>query len=169
MPPPLVGEALAWDSFFDLIAGAPRPTSAARPNITPALPKGAKRQTPKTRRPAKGSPTRGAVTAKPVTERFNPRCRALRDWEGSENFFQKISKKSERNLRFMYYREWNCEDTTQNCVIYQCGGRADKSDCSTPRNDITAVHNMLYIAEYFVWEGEGKIKFHYWKYWIYML
>ena len=28
---------------------------------------------------AKGSPTRGAVTAKPVTERFNPRCRALRD------------------------------------------------------------------------------------------
>lgn len=50
----------------------------------------------------------------------------------------------------MYYREWNCEDTTQNCVIYQCGGRADKSDCSTPSNDITAVHNVLYIAEYFV-------------------
>ena len=29
-------------------------------------------------------------------------------------------------------------------------GRADKSDCSTPSNDITAVHNVLYIAEYFV-------------------
>lgn len=28
--------------------------------------------------------------------------------------------------------------------------RADKSDCSTPRNDIAAVHNVLYIAEYFV-------------------
>ena len=27
---------------------------------------------------------------------------------------------------------------------------ADKLDCATPRNDIAAVHNVLYIAEYFV-------------------
>ena len=48
--------------------------------------------------------------------------------------FSKNLEKSERNLRFMYYREWNCECTTQNCAIYQCGGRADKLDYSTPRN-----------------------------------
>ncbi len=29
-------------------------------------------------------------------------------------------------------------------------GRADKLDCATPRNDIATVHNVLYIAEYFV-------------------
>ena len=58
--------------FRSFRLSAPRATSAAEVNITPALPKGAKRQTPKTRRPAKGSPTRGAVTAKPVTERFSP-------------------------------------------------------------------------------------------------
>ena len=56
--------------FRSFRLSAPRATSAAEVNITPALPKGAKRQTPKTRRPAKGSPTRGAVTAKHVTERF---------------------------------------------------------------------------------------------------
>ena len=29
-------------------------------------------------------------------------------------------------------------------------GGADKLGCATPRNDIAAVHNVLYIAEYFV-------------------
>lgn len=40
--------------FRSFRLSAPRATSAAEVNITPALPKGAKRQTPKTRRPAKG-------------------------------------------------------------------------------------------------------------------
>ena len=35
-------------------------------------------------------------------------------------------------------------------------GGADKADCATLHNDITAVHNVLYIAEYFVQKGEGK-------------
>ena len=29
-------------------------------------------------------------------------------------------------------------------------GGADKLDCATPHDDITTVHNVLYIAEYFV-------------------
>ena len=40
-------------------------------DFAPAVQTGAKRQTPKTRRYAKGSPTRGAVAAKPVTERLD--------------------------------------------------------------------------------------------------
>ena len=91
--------------FRSFRLSAPRATSAAEVNITPALPKGAKRQTPKTRRPAKGSPTRGAVTAKPVTERFNPDAIELCETERAPKTFSKNLEKSERNLRFMYYRE----------------------------------------------------------------
>ena len=40
-------------------------------DFAPAVQTGAKRQTPKTRRYAKGSPTRGAVAAKPATERLD--------------------------------------------------------------------------------------------------
>ena len=43
---------------------------------------------------AKGSPTRGAVTAKPVTERFNPDAIELCETERApKTFFKKIRKK----------------------------------------------------------------------------
>ena len=59
-------------------------------DFAPAGQTGAKRQTPKTRRPAKGSPTRGAVTAKPVTERFNPDAVELCETERApKTFFKK--------------------------------------------------------------------------------
>ena len=56
--------------FRSIRLSAPKPSSAARQNVTPAGPSVAKRQPPKTRRYAKGSPTRGAVAAKHATERL---------------------------------------------------------------------------------------------------
>ena len=84
--------------FRSFRLSAPRATSAAEVNITPALPKGAKRQTPKTRRPAKGSPTRGAVTAKPVTERFNPDAIELCETERAPKTFFKKSRKKVKGI-----------------------------------------------------------------------
>ena len=46
-------------------------------DFAPAGQTGAKRQPPKTRRYAKGSPTRGAVAAKPATERFYAKAKPL--------------------------------------------------------------------------------------------
>ena len=137
--------------FRSFRLSAPRATSAAEVNITPALPKGAKRQTPKTRRPAKGSPTRGAVTAKSVTERFNPGAVELCETERAPKTFFKKSRKKVKGICVSCIIESETANIQHKTARYiNAAGRADKLECTTPRNDIATVHNVLYIAEYFV-------------------
>ena len=47
---------------------------------------------------AKGSPTRGAVTAKPVTERFNPDAVELCETERAPKTFFKKSRKKVKGI-----------------------------------------------------------------------
>ena len=68
---PLVGEPLAEDSFFAMIAGAPKPIPAAGQT-------GAKRRPTKTRRYAKASPTRrGGIEQSEDDGEVSQRCRLL--------------------------------------------------------------------------------------------
>lgn len=78
-----------------------------------------------------------------------------------KTFFKK-SRKKVKGICVSCIIESETANTQHKTAGYiNAAGRADKSDCSSPRNDITAVHNVLYIAEYFAGKGEGKINFYY--------
>ena len=71
MPPPLVGEALAFRRVFECKRFATICPADAVFCLTAEIDLGAKGEEIKNESFAKGSPTRGAVAAKPATERFN--------------------------------------------------------------------------------------------------
>lgn len=50
----------------------------------------------------------------------------------------------------MYYRGETANVQHKTARYINAAGGADKLECATPRNDMAAVHNVLYIAEYFV-------------------
>ena len=67
-----------------------------------------------------------------------------------ENFFQKISKKVKGICVSCIIESETAKIQHKTARYINAAGGADKSDCSTPRNDIATVHNLLYIAEYLV-------------------
>ena len=67
-----------------------------------------------------------------------------------ENFFQKISKKVKGICISCIIESETAKIQHKTARYINAAGRADKLERTTPRNDIAAVHNVLYIAEYFV-------------------
>ena len=67
-----------------------------------------------------------------------------------ENFFQKISKKVKGICVSCIIESETANIQHKTARYINAAGGADKLDCATPSNDIAAVHNVLYIAEYFV-------------------
>ena len=86
-----------------------------------------------------------------MTERFNPDAVELCETERAPKTFFKKSRKKVKGICVSCIIESETANIQHKTARYiNAAGRADKLDCATPRNDIAAVHNVLYIAEYFV-------------------